>query len=268
MLKLIKSIVKLQIEKIVKKQHRFVFTHVPKCAGSSLSSALLDGLYSPLIKHSHLTVGIDGELALKASEITGIYDQKIRQVHIATYLASNKKVFVSGHCYATPALVQAFKENWNFITVLREPIDRFISEYVYNTYKKESWKKNTLTIDEYIAKDRMLKSGMTYARFFSGLDFQDIKNSPDFAVDLAIDNLKNYYKVGFLENLQVWVDELNSEFDAKIKINHSNSSPNKPIVAEIYNDPSKIQRIRELCQIDLRIYDGIKKHIEGGIKTQ
>lgn len=262
-----KNFVKSQIEKVIKKQPKFVFTHVPKCAGSALSISLLEGLYSVIIRNSPLTTGIDAKLALEVSKTTGIYDQKVRQIHLATFLESNKKVFVTGHCYAPPKLVSKFKDSWNFITVLRDPTDRFISEYVYNTYKDVGWKKNTLSIDDYIKTDEMLKSGVTYARFFSGLDFKEIIANPETAIELSVNNLKDYYKVGFLHQLDQWIEEINKEFGVSIKTNTTNSSPNKSVVSEIRSDSAKIKRIKELCSIDYAIYSQIKQHYDMKQKT-
>lgn len=258
----LKNIAKHQLNKTISKQPKFVFTHVPKCAGSALSRSLLEGLYSPIIRNSSLTTGIDGKLALEVSKITGIHPQTIRQVHLASLLESNTKVFVTGHCYASPRLVDKFKQNWHFITVLRDPIDRFISEYVYNTYKKEDWNNNSLSIEEYISSDDRLNNGGTYARFFSGMEMKDILIHPEEAIEKSVENLKNYYKIGFMDNLPLWVDQLNNEFNASIQIHTSNKTPNKPIVKEIWADEKKINRIRELCRVDMAIYEEVRNYYD------
>lgn len=250
----IKEIVKAQYKNYVKKQNKFVFTHVPKCAGSALSRSLLQGLYPSVVRNSPLTTGIDVKLANSIGKKLGIEEQKVREVHLATFLESQKKVFITGHCYANPVLVNEYCNDWNFITVLRDPTDRFISEYVYNTFKKETWKNNEKSFDEYITGKQGLSSSITYARFFSGLSNQEIFENPAEAIDISVNNLKNFYKVGFLDELNSWVDELNGEFNASIKINRTNSSPNSKVFEEITASEEKMKSLCELCEIDTAIY--------------
>lgn len=260
MLNKIKDFSKRKIEKFVEGQPKFVFTHVPKCAGSSLSISLLNGIYSNLVKNSPLTTGIDTKLAYKISNITGVNEQTVREIQLASYLASGRKVFVTGHCYASPKLVAEFKNDWKFITVLREPTERFISEFVYNTYKEQNWKKNTMDISEYISTDKMLKSGVTYARFFSGMSLEEILTDQKTAIERSVENLQNFYKIGFLNDLDSWITELNKELGFNIKVKNTNSSPNKDLVESIIADTVKVKRIRELCKVDLAIYESVNNN--------
>lgn len=260
MFTLAKNIIKKQTERLAASQPKFVFTHVPKCAGSSLSVSLLNGIYPSLIKNSPLTTGIDIKLALQVSKLTGIKEQKIREINLASHLSSNKKVFVTGHCYASPSLVNEFNDEWKFITVLREPVDRFISEFVYNTYKTNTWKKNNLDISDYIAMDNKVGCGVTYARFFSGMDLEEILDYPNIAVERSVANLKNFYKVGFLNELDTWIEELNQEGGFKVKVHNTNSSPNKVVMSDILSDRNKLAEIRKLCSVDIDIYNQIKDH--------
>ncbi len=247
----IKDLVKERYENYVKKHNKFVFTHVPKCAGSALSQSLLEGLYPSFVRNSPLTTGIDIKLANRIAERLDVHEQKVREVHLATLLASQKKVFITGHCYANPLLVKEYCDNWNFITVLRDPVDRFISEYVYNKFKQEKWKNDEKEFVEYIRGMRARSSGITYARFFSGLSEKQILDDPTIAINSSVGNLKNYYKVGFLDEMHNWIEELNNEFEASIKIRETNKSPNREVFEEIKSSEKLMKNLYEICEIDI-----------------
>jgi len=71
----------------------------------------------------------------KVSEILQVPLMWAREVYLSFHLADHQNIFGSGHGYCRPSVVGAFKEEWAFVIVLRNPIDRWISRYVYNTYK-------------------------------------------------------------------------------------------------------------------------------------
>lgn len=262
MINKIKKLINSTHKSFVAKQNKFVFTHVPKCAGSALSQSLLKGLYSSIISNSPLTTGIDIRAANKISSAIGLDEQRVREVQLASFLESQKKVFITGHCYANPSLVSEYCNDWNFITVLRDPVDRFVSEYVYNTFKTEKWKNNSLPFEEYIEEEESYFSSITYARFFSGMTTREIFDSPTEAIERSVNNLNNFYKVGFLNNLNDWVAELNREFNGTIEINRTNKSPNTTVSQEIISSASNMKLVKKLCKIDIDIYTGINDRIK------
>ncbi len=51
--------------------------------------------------------------------------------------------------YAAPRVVDDHNVQWDFLIVLSDPLDRFISEYVYNRFKKSDWVKVNMDVEEY-----------------------------------------------------------------------------------------------------------------------
>lgn len=254
-----KDFLKTQLNHLISKQTKLVFTHIPKCAGSSLSLDILNGLYSPIVRHSPLTTGID---IVKADQIATMINtpaEIVRQVMLGDVLSSPRKVFVSGHCFAPPELVKQYCNEWKFITVLRKPEERFVSEFVYNTYKKVKWKNNSLDIQEYLNSESAQSSGNTYARYFSGMSITQIKQNPKVAIKSSIDNLSKFHSIGFVDNLSVWVSSLNKDFDAKINLSFVNKTPNNSAKDEIESNEALMAQIREINAVDTEIFNHATK---------
>jgi len=70
----------------------------------------------------------------KVFEILQVPPMWAREIYLPFHLTDHQNVFGSGHGYYRPSVVEAFKEEWAFMTVLKNPIDRWISHYIY-TYK-------------------------------------------------------------------------------------------------------------------------------------
>ncbi|MDP5130103.1 MAG: sulfotransferase family 2 domain-containing protein [Paraglaciecola sp.] len=239
---------------------RVVFVHVPKCAGVSVYSSIYSALYPSFFKTTPLTEIIDLKNSRKCEELLDIDMMKSREVIMVNYLNNPFKRFVTGHCYAAPLVVDAFYEQWNFLTVLRDPVDRFISEYVYNRFKKSDWLKVELAIDDYLETQVAASQGMTLARYFSGMSNQQLLvTDQQSVVDLVIANLTKFKSIGFVDDLESWNNKLSLMFNKKIPFKNKNASPNNTMFTDIKNNSDLTQKIRQLCAVDIAIYDETKK---------
>lgn len=254
----IKTLLKDTVKATTNKYPKLVFVHVPKCAGSAVANSILKCTYPSVFSVTPLTTGIDIFSAAKIGKLIDLPEQKVRQVQLINVLNSETKLFVTGHCHVTPNVVSTFSDRWKFLTVLRDPVQRFVSEFVYNTYKSEDWKKNSLSIFDYLETETAVISGMSFALYFSGMDKASILKRPDNATKLAIDNLSTFYSVGFLESLDLWIRQLNTQLGSNIELKSSNLSPSKQRYDEIINDPTLLSRIKQLCKIDHQIYMEVK----------
>lgn len=244
---------------ILERYHRVVFIHVPKCAGVSVYSSIYSALYPSFFKATPLTEIIDLKNSKKCEELLNIDMMKSREVIMVNYLNNPFKRFVTGHCYAAPLVVDAFYERWNFLTVLRDPVDRFISEYVYNRFKQSDWVKVELAIDDYLDTQVAATQGMTLARYFSGLTDKALLNTDQKSiVDLVITNLTKFKSIGFVDDLENWNNKLSVLFNKKIPFKNKNASPNDSMFTDIRNNIALTEKIRKLCAVDVAIYDAAK----------
>ena len=106
-----------------------------------------------------------------------------RQAILIDFLDRDRSRFISGHVYAIPKTVKAFP-NWNFITILRSPVERFISEFIYNDFTIGGDLPGSYDrFIDYLESDKAFLNGMTLSRYFSGLSPEEIANNPSIAIN-------------------------------------------------------------------------------------
>lgn len=252
--------IKKKVTNLLEGYPKVFFCHVPKCGGVSLSDAIYQSLYPKVFKASRFVGSIDLKGSKICSEILDIDMMLAREAQLINFLHYKNQVYVTGHCRARPEVTQQFHKNWNFITILREPNKRFVSEYIYNRFKQSSWVKSESEISAYLTSEKAKLSCTTYARFFSNFnDPEEILANKDEAASSAIENLKRFSSVGILEDLESWKTKFNKSFDTRITISSKNTTPNSEEANKIYNDPNIMECIDELNEVDQIIYDAVKK---------
>ncbi|AGP84009.1 sulfotransferase family 2 domain-containing protein [Alteromonas mediterranea] len=256
------SSLKLKAENYLSRYPKVFFCHIPKCAGVSLSNAIHSSLYPALFKATRLSSNIDLQGSKVSSELLDIDMTVAREVQLTFFLSDKYKKFITGHCPARPSIVSKFEDNWRFITVLRDPHKRFVSEFVYNKFKESDWGRHEEDIESYLESKFAKHSATTYARYFSKFhDVDQILQNKDEAIESSIKNLKKFSVVGTLENLSEWETKFNSFFETKIRIANKNSSPNKELSQELYKDERITKKIEELNIVDNAIYEAVRDNI-------
>jgi len=226
------------------------FCHVPKCAGSALSGMIQRQIYAD---RRVATFSINLEASQKASQVCSMPMARVREIVLAYNLSVPHNYFGTGHVYCRPNLVESHRTEWDFVTILRNPIDRWISEYVYNTYKNLNWARNTLTIDDYLSSAKGNLTGVSFLKYFSSIPGDYAGNVDEF-VDEAVANLAQFSVVGTVENLENWCQTFKARFGKDASIPRTNTSPNIEASERIRSDESLMRRIEVLCEPDLCIY--------------
>tara|TARA_R110002050_G_scaffold224120_4_gene360087 strand:- start:761 stop:1534 length:774 start_codon:yes stop_codon:yes gene_type:complete len=233
------------------KFRKVFYCHVPKCAGTSISDQVRLELCSGYrVNTFHLKLWS----TKKASQALNQDLATMRKSLLAYNLALPENYFGSGHINCPPQITHFFADEWDFITIMRNPVDRWISEYVYNTYKGSDWLKNELPLEEYIESDVGLSTGMSYVNYFSSKSCL-IENDIDFYASEAIDNLKTFKVVGAVENLDKWSKMFFSVYGKNITVPSRNATPNRELVDKIRSSQELMRKIESICEVDTYIYN-------------
>jgi len=248
---------------------RVYFCHVPKCGGTSASAALRNAVVKKVSKGRLLiprraskgSFLIPQEEGRRVSETLHLPMMRAREIYLSFQLANRQNVFGSGHCYCRPSIVEAFKQEWAFVTVLRNPVDRWVSQYVYNTFKTHTWGRNELPIEEYLRSPDGLKVGRRYLNYFS--DYSEAPDSadPSHYVAQAVSTLSYFRVVGALEMMPAWKDAVQTELRTQIHLPTLNASPCSEEQERICSDRKLMEKIANLCQPDIEIYEQSLKNI-------
>ena len=235
---------------------KIFFCHVPKCAGTALSKAISRQVYPVYQQLLIPTFSVNLEPSKKAARICSLSMVDTRQVIIAYNLSQAKYKYGHGHVYCRPGLVEGLLKQWHFITILRNPIDRWISEYTYNTYKSHQWAKNNLSLEEYLQSEKGKETGESFLRYFSSIP-KTFKGDPQIYIDEAIKNLRSFSVVGTIENFGEWNSRFEKVFGKKLIVERTNTSPKREISKQIKSDVRTMEIIAKLCESDMRIYQKI-----------
>ena len=182
-----------------------VFLHVMKCGGSSVRAALANG-----IAGSRRGAGVfeyDGRTAnavipSRAGEsLAALGERRVQfaDALLPYVLLTDRPKVVLGHFRYHDHFTALLEGRANFVTVLREPVERLVSLYRYRRFKAGVELPVDVPLPELIASGRWDHLGHTYVDTFKGDDALDA--STPAALDAAMRNLDRFATVGFTDDL-------------------------------------------------------------------
>ena len=240
---------------------RLVFIHIPKCAGSAVARAIRRA-YFPV--HRELLSRFRGRpgYAYDAIPIEASYETarslglNLPEFHAALLfyaMGLPKNGFISGHVPFSCAAANTFGDQWQFITILREPISRFMSEYFYNRFKTSQYFRIEEDLEAYLDTADARRTSTQLTNFLTGR--RDEYATPTAEeVESAIDNLRRFAVVGFLEDMERFADDMAARFGRRPAIPHTNRNPAPEGARKREIDPMLRERIAELSAADVEIY--------------
>lgn len=233
--------------------------HVPKCGGTSIGSALrLSYFYSQETVDIKMTEDVTYILrpGMKYDDRERFYlEYDLRDAMAADAIRRNVRC-LSGHFRFHEGIYQNTKDNRIYTTILRHPVKRFISHFRYVRARHGAHKVDH-ELEAFLATEKALRYGSHYLFYFAGV-FQSESQNLKADVKKAVQALKKFNLVGFVDDMDGYRHQLQSVLNTRILDWHRNSSPDtQPI--DLSDEIMK--QIEEVNAPDIEIYETIRREL-------
>ena len=235
---------------------RICYIHTHKCGGTSISSAIREHYIGLDMRTDQELISLDAESSAIASNYRENSEKELyqfREMLLTYFLGLKKTRFVSGHFIFNENVYKRFKKNYSFIIVLRNPIERWISHYFFNRYKKKKFGKIDIDLQECLASDFGLENGREYIKFLGGFFENKIQNRE--AIEKAKSNLEFFDVIGFLEYKIDFIQKFNSRFGVKLSLTKKNENPKSEAFKKSLLTEEIKEKIAEVCIPDIALYN-------------
>jgi len=224
---------------------RIIYIHVPKCGGSSFGAALrLRHFMSQAVINLH-----PGDPALPAEpRLLADYARRRAQLH---KLVHQRTRMISGHVQYDPELHDGAARDYRFVTLLRDPVARFVSHYSY-LQRRHPTPSRPDTLAAFLDTADAARLASQYLFYFAGQNLRPNQN-PAPLVARAKGALARFDIVGDLSQPHIFAKQLQHLIGTPLPLWRRNMAP---APTEI---PSNLRpRIESLCAADIAVYQAIQ----------
>ncbi len=232
------------------------FMHIPKSGGTSLSEALHASI--PLNQHigviqSIPTRRVAGVVFAGVDDPTVVHEDaprceelfKMRELQLMTFMA-HEDALIYGHFLFSQRAHEAFGHAYKYVTVLRDPMRRIISNYRASCFGNYF----TGSIDEYLDSDVGRRQAQVNLRYFSGI--AEIPHGKESEVlKKAEHNQDKFSLIGNIEDIDVFENQYRDLFKTRLKIRHYNTARGDKVSL----NSSQKTKLERLCAEDLILYE-------------
>lgn len=238
---------------------RFVFHHVPKCGGTSVGRALRK-------RYILSQATVTPESSFRAFEaFTGRSDRDAMLVDVLDlreqmllYHMFEDVRGISLHVRFSQVAWDRFSDSYKFVTILRDPVARFLSHYNWSYDKPHAHARIEEEFETFLDTERARRLGATFVEYYCGLP-SDTDIRSDAAIAAAIANLDRFAVVGDLADLPTFERDIREALGVRVRIAHENrASAGRKFVRASELDAATMDKVRALCAPDIAVWDAVK----------
>jgi hypothetical protein len=244
------------------KDHKIFFLHIPKCGGTSISEAIAN-CYKPWRNNGSGRVVKFNSAAARFTDEHSLGTGNDVRRDLLNYMMSLPNVrCIVGHFHFSSDAFEAYGKHWDFVTVLRDPVERWLSQYSYNTNASSRYAIN-MPIEEFVLTDRAASFGRIYVDEMT-IDVDKKKYDVNKLKEIAVGRLKKFSLVGALDSTDEFVRKFEETFAYKLEIKHLNRTPRSKKVGVDNIPPGVVDEISKLCKPDIELYNEVLMRGDGG----
>lgn len=246
----------------MQKEPKIIFHHIPKCGGTSIVTGLALTYYPfrLLFKGKNgFTARLNALDASSAAEAQNINKFTYRRMLLKQHVEQETCPFISGHYPFDSELYEKEKQNWHFVTLLRDPLQRWYSEYYWNRFKDHDYRKTELSMEEYLETESGIENTRSFVNYFSMTErtSEPVDENEKYE---ALENLKCLSVIGFLEDLEFFKADMKSLLGRKPFFPKLNKSPALSEDKKFPDSGSDFEKkLLRYLEADIEIYQKVRE---------